>query len=271
VHGLRARNSAAQIATFEWGAARASAAVGRVVRGTKPGQTELAAMAALRYAGEPMVCHPVFTSGSGQLNGLRSPTARRIERGDAAAVAVGYWGGLCCRAGLVTDGPDEDFLATLVRPYYAAIATWYATIGIGVAGGDLHAAVIEALGDATFRPALNPGHLTSYEEWLHSPVRPGSEERIASGTMFQCDIIPAPVPPGRLVNCEDTVALADGDLREELARNYPAVWRRIEARRAFMLDELGLQIRPELLPLSTMPAYLPPFWLTDSLVCVVAG
>ena len=88
--GLRARNSAAQIAAFEWAAARASAAVLRVVRATKPGMTEFAAMGAMVYQGGPMVCHPVFASGTGQLIGLRSPSARRITPGDVAVVAVGY-------------------------------------------------------------------------------------------------------------------------------------------------------------------------------------
>jgi hypothetical protein len=267
--GSRARNSAAQIAAFEWAAARASAAVLRVVRATRPGMTEHQAMKALEYQGEPMVCHPVFASGSGQIIGLRSPGARRIGRGDAAIAAVGYWGGLSCRAGLVTNEQDEQFFAALVRPYFTAVATWYATVGIGVAGDTIHRAVSEILANAGLRPFLNPGHLTSYEEWLHSPIDAGSDMQLASGMALQCDIIPVPLPDGRIINCEDTVVLADAALRQELEREYPEVWLRIEARRTFMRDQLGLRPGPDVLPLSTMPAYLPPYWLEDSLVCVV--
>lgn len=271
VDGLRARNSAAQIAAFEWAAGRASAAVLRVVRATEPGRTELESMGAMGYQGEPMVCHPVFVSGSDRLNGLRSPDARRIAAGDAAMVAVGYWGGLSCRAGLVTGSQDDTFFTTLVRPYYTAIATWYATVGIGVSGDDVYQAVAPVLARDGLRPFLNPGHLTSYEEWLHSPIEQGSDLRLASGMALQCDIIPIPVPDGRAINCEDTIVLADDGLRQELARVYPEVWQRIEARRAFMRDGLGLQPRPEVLPLSTMPAYLPPYWLDDTLVCTVVS
>ncbi len=141
-------------------------------------------------------------------------------------MGIGYWGSLACRAGLVTDAPDERFLTAYVRPYYAAIATWYATMGIGVAGGRVHDAVTDALADAgaTFRPLLNPGHLVSYEEWMHSPIRPGSDEPLASGMVFQCDIIPTPLPAGTALNCEDTVALADEALRAELAREHPDLW-----------------------------------------------
>jgi hypothetical protein len=79
------------------------------------------------------------------------------------------------------------------------------------------------------------------------------------------------VPPGRFLNCEDTLAIADDSLRDELARDHPIVWSRIEARRAFLRDELGLRLRPEVLPLSSAPAYLPPFWLAADLVCVASG
>jgi hypothetical protein len=89
--------------------------------------------------------------------------------------------------------------------------------------------------------------------------------------MLQCDVIPTPLPPGRTLNCEDTLAIGDDRLRDELARDHPAVWARIEARRAFLHDELGLRLRPEVLPTSSAPAYLPPFWLAPDLVCVVVG
>ena len=165
------------------------------------------------YAGEPQSCHPILASSdaSGPLNGLRSPSARRIAEGDAISCGIGYWGGLTCRAGLLAAEPDESFLAEVVRPYFAAIATWWSTVGIGVPGGEIDASVNNALSDhgGAFRPLLNPGHLISYEEWVHSPIRPGSTEALASGMVLQCDIIPDDLGYGRALNCEDTAALAD--------------------------------------------------------------
>lgn len=269
--GQRTRNSAAQIAQLEWGAARSSAAVMRVVRGARPGMTEMEAAGLLGYQGEPLTMHPIVVASDGDFNGLRSPGAREIGRGEAISCAVGYWGGLTCRAGLMLDQPDEEFVATLVRPYYTAIATWWTTIGIGVSGGELDAAIKSALSGASFHSFVNAGHLTSYEEWLGSPVRAGSTKRVASGMVMQCDIIPTPVPPGRFLNCEDTLAIGDESVRDALARDYPAVWARIEAKRAFMRDELGLRLRREVLPLSSAPAYLPPFWLTSDLACAVSS
>ncbi|RAP62350.1 hypothetical protein AXW85_32840 [Pseudomonas aeruginosa] len=64
-----------------------------------------------------------------------------------------------------------------------------------------------------------------------------------------------------MVIVEDTVALADEALRAAFAQSYPEAWARIERRRAFMQEVLGIRLRPEVLPFSNLPDYLPPFWL----------
>lgn len=45
--------------------------------------------------------------------------------------------------------------------------------------------------------------------------------------------------------------------------HYPEAWQRIQMRRAFMQDVLGIELKPEVLPFSNIPAYLPPFWLSS--------
>jgi hypothetical protein len=270
--GLRSRSSAVQIAAFEWAAARASNAVRAIIEAARPGRQEQEAVAAMRYAGEPLSAHVMFSSGPEVAVGLRSPTARRLQVGDAVTTAVGLWGGLTCRAGMIGTGyGDGGFLDELALPYWHAVATWYETIALGVSGGDLHAAVMESLAGAGFGPALNPGHLIHLDEWVHSPVRPGSDERLASGMALQCDIIPTANGPAGAANCEDGLALADSELRGELARDHPDVWARIAARRAFMVDQLGLRLADEVLPLSNTPAWYPPFWLAPERAVVRTG
>jgi Xaa-Pro aminopeptidase len=275
VDGLRALNTADQIAAFEWAASRASHAIARIVAGTQPGLTELEAVSAMGYAGEPLSAHVMYSSGPQVAVGLRSATARRIELGDAATTAVGYWGGLSCRAGLVTsadelDAPAEAYLEQLAIPYWRAIATWYQTVRLGISGGEIDATIRDTLAGTGIGSALNPGHLTHLDEWVHSPIRPGSADPIVSGMALQCDIIPDNSREGWAANCEDTVVVADAALRDELEASHPDVWRRTAARQAFLRDQLGLEIADELLPLSTIPAYLPPFWLSpDS--ALVAG
>jgi hypothetical protein len=270
-HGLKSGAGAAQIAQHAWAAERASEAVLRIVRGARPGMTEHEAAGLMGYQGEPLSCHVMMVGGDGPIVGLRSPGDRRLAAGDGVTAAIGYWGGLSCRAGLLRDTPDRSFVEQVAAPYFRAIAAWWRAVRIGVPGDAVQAAVLEALGDATFRPALNPGHLIALDEWSHTPIRPGSGDPIASGMVLQCDIIPAPLPPGQALNCEDTVAVADVGLRAEIAASYPELWRAIQARRDHMRQALGIALPDELLPLASAPAYLPPFWLASNMVCALAG
>jgi hypothetical protein len=241
-----------------------------LVRGARPGMSEMAAARLLDYAGQPMSMHPIFVSGKGEINGLRSASAKIVEYGDGVSAAVGYWGSLVCRAGMMLGEVDEEYLTRFVFPYFRVIGTWYGMIGIGVAGGDIFDTISQTFAGTGLHSSLNPGHLTSYDEWVHSPIRPSSNERLASGMAVQTDIIPVPMPTGRALNCEDTIALADAGLRAEIRSAYPEMWRRIEARRQFMAEALGIRLAEEVLPLTDGTAYFPPFWLASDLVCTVA-
>ena len=261
VTGLRSTIDADQIALHEWGAARASAAVWRIVTGTRVGVSELEAASLMGYAGEVLSAHVMYATGDARHDvvGLRSPGGRIVSRGDGAATAVGFWGGLSARAGLITDH-DDAFLKAAIA-YFGGLMAWYEAADIGVAGEAVFEAVAEALARGGLRPALNPGHLTGHDEWIHTPVRKGSAERIASGMPFQVDIIPTPLPTGWALNCEDGVVFAGAALRAELGALHPAAAGRIEARRRFIRDELGISIKDSILPLSSTPLCLPPFWL----------
>jgi hypothetical protein len=269
--GLKSRNSAAQLSAYAWAAAQASSAVLRIVRGARPGMSEREAARLMDYRGDPMSCHMMMVSGSATdapIVGLRSPSGRSLAYGDGVTTAVGYWGSLCARAGTLRGAPDPSFVSSYVTPYFAAIAAWWQTLRIGVTGDEMNSAVMRALDGAVFMPALNPGHLIATDEWTHSPIRPGSDERIASGMALQCDIIPSPMPAGLALNCEDTVAIAGEALQAQLRATDPALWARIQAQRTFMREALGIVLADEVLPLSVACAYLPPFWLMGDWVCV---
>ncbi len=259
--GLRSVVDVDQIAAFEWIAARASAMLWRVVSNARVGDTEFEALGRLGYEGDPLNVHTMFASASpGEpVIGLRSPTARRLKKGDGVTTALGLWGALSSRAGLLDEGNDA-FLA-LAKHYFAGLVAWYETAEIDVSGGALFEAVTNRLAEGGLRSALNPGHLGGHEEWSHSPVRPGSRERLRSGMVFQVDVIPTPLPGGQALNNEDAVVFAGESLRAELALKHPAVADRIAARRAFMADTLGVPLPASILPLSSTPLCLPPFWL----------
>jgi hypothetical protein len=83
--------------------------------------------------------------------------------------------------------------------------------------------------------------------------------------VLQSDIIPTGIGPGWTVNCEDTVAVANGALRAEIEARHPQLWARIRMRQHYIRDTLGVALRDEVLPLSCTAAYLRPFWLTPEL------
>lgn len=267
VDGLRAINDVDQLAGFEFAAAHSSQALRDMIFNIQPGMTEFDAVRLMRLAGLPQSCHLMFSSGERASLGLASPALRQMKLGDPTFVAYGVWGALTARGGwLARDENDlpaavRDYVEVLVAPYFRAIVEWYETVGIGVTGGELHAIIEAHLGDPFYGIGLNPGHLIHLDEWLHSPIYPGSEIRLRSGMALQVDVIPATHSPYHTTNIEDGIALADFDLRRAFWQKYPAAWDRIQRRRNFMRNALGIKLKPEVLPLSNMPAYLPPFWL----------
>lgn len=266
--GHRAVVDADQIAAFEWAATRCSLALWPVIAGARVGDSEFEALARLKGQGDPVNVHTMFASASSgeTIIGLRSPTGRVLRKGDGVTTALGYWGALSSRAGLL-DEANDAFLEK-AKAYFEALITWYDTADIGVSGGTLFTAVTDKLKSAGLEPALNPGHLGSHEEWLNSPVRPGSQEKLASGMPFQIDVIPVPMRAGWALNCEDAIAFADASLRGQIAQRHPQTHARIEARRRFMAEKIGVAVKDSILPLSSTPLYLPPFWLKPNHVLV---
>jgi hypothetical protein len=104
--------------------------------------------------------------------------------------------------------------------------------------------------------------LIHLDEWLNSPIFRDSRQELRSGMALQVDVIPATHSPYHTTNIEDGIALADEPLRQAFAAKYPEAWERIQRRRAFMQDALGIHLKAEVLPFSNIPAYLPPFWLS---------
>lgn len=275
--GLRAINEAAQLAAFEFAATHTSRGVRRVLAEAGPGMTELQAASLLGMHGLPHNCHPMLSAGPRAAYGLPSPSTRVMQRGDPITVAYGVHGALSARAGFLVEDAGElptairDYVDKLVEPYFCAIVDWYKALAIGATGGALWQAVHNRIGDPFFGVSLNPGHLIHLDEWMHSPVERGSDIRLQSGMALQVDVIPATGTPYHTTNIEDGVALADAALRDEFSAAYPEAWSRIGARRAFMIDTLGIRLAPEVLPFSSIPAYLPPFWLARDKAMVVAA
>lgn len=274
--GLRVINEVDQLAVLEWASTRTSDGVRRVLTGLQPGMTEREAVALLGYDGTPLSCHVMLTAGPRARYGLLSPGDRAIERGDPFTTAFGIWGALDCRAGWVVEDAAQlddgirDYVDRLVAPYFEAVVEWLEALRVGVSAGKVAETVARRLADPFFGIFLNPGHQISLDEWVNSPFFPDSPIELRSGMAFQVDIIPATGTPYFTTNIEGGVALADESLRRELADRHPEVSARIDARRAYMHDRLGIRLHPDVLPLTNMPAHLPPFLLAPDRAMTVA-
>jgi hypothetical protein len=269
--GLRLICDADQLACFEFAATHGSESMRRLLFGVRPGLTELSAFSLYAPIGLPLSYHPVLLSGERTALGLASASGRVLGIGDPVVASLGYWGSNIARGGFLAASASDlpaaasDYVERLVTPYFACAAEWYETIGIGVTGGELYEVAQRYLADPFFGVHLNPGHFIHLDEWPSSPVYAGSSVSLQSGMALQLDIIPATGTVYHTSNIEDGVALADAALRAELASRYPGMWERVCARRSFMAEVLGISLKPEVLPLSNLAGYLPPFWLSPHL------
>jgi Creatinase/Prolidase N-terminal domain len=273
--GLRIINEAEQLAQFEFASCFTSTALKNVLFGMKPGMTELEAATLMNANGMPLGAHTMLSSGFRATYGLPSPSMNKLKVGDRFTMAYSLMGALNARAGwLVHDETElpvgvQDYLQKLAIPYFRAIVKWYEHIGIGIAGGELYDIIHQEIGDPFFGVGLNPGHYIHLDEWVHSPVFKGSKIKLKSGMALQVDVIPATGSDYHTINIEDGIILADESLRIELEQKFPEAWKRIQERRKFMRDVIGINLKPEVLPLSNIPAYLPPYMLSPERVLIV--
>lgn len=265
--GARITYGAEEIAVLEYGAAWAGSGVYNLLMNTAPGKSEEDLAEYLVTRGGQQSCHPYVTGGKNVARGLVSPSAGALQKGDALVTSMGLEGGLTCRKGYLAEKEEDlpadqrDYFEVLAKPYYLAVASWYEAIGLDVTGGEIFDLVNGLLPKAKYGWVLNPGHLIATEEWMASPIYPGSQVGFKSGTLVQLDIIPD-MPPYGGVNAEDGVCIADQALRDELARDYPEVWARMQRRRDYMKDALGINLKPEVLPMSDIAGWYSPLILS---------
>ena len=271
VTGLRNTHEPEQLADFEWVSTCNSQALLDGIRSLRPGMTEHEAFASMRYNGLALCCHPVCSSGElFTRHGMASPSSRRIGLGDPIPMTMSYQGANTCRFGWVGADADDlpaevsDYVAVVASPYAEALATWYGTLRIGATGDELHHAVADSLTPLGFHLALNVGHQIAADEWTHTLSAAGSSQQVVSGMYWQADIFPTLRTAHYGAFAEDGVAVADSHLRADLARRYPAMWERIEARRRFLTHELGFDVSDELLPFSNIQAAVMPFILSPN-------
>ena len=269
-YGLRARVTVDDIARLEFANHMAAAALKRMVFSFREGMTDFAAVEAARIGGLPLGCHLTFAMGD--TPGLSGPVGDRIARGRPASFNIAHWGSNICRAGWMARGAEDlpagaaGYLEEFVFPYARAMSDWCGMMRPGVTGGAVWAMIHDRLPE-TFGVTLNPGHLIGLDEWMSSPITPGSELPIASGMAMQMDVIPVH-PAWGSTRMEDGYVIADEGLRCALERHHPNAARRCLQRAKFMREVIGMDVPTCLLPLADTCGIIAP-WLLDPAQVVV--
>lgn len=264
--GARLYNNANEFAHYEFGAALAGDCMLQAMDKLEEGIAEMELAQCLDGYGQYHNVVTIMTSGERFIKGNMYPTDRKIQRGDPISMTTGFKGGLQSRVGFALSSPEElpktqnDYLDKVAFPYYQAVVNWLEGIHIGMHGKELYELIEACLPKAVYGWSLCPGHLCADEEWLTSPIYEGSDECLCSGMLFQIDIIPSR-KGYQGINCESGILLADKQLRQEIQTAYPQLWKRIEKRRQYIIQELGIQLSEEVLPTSTATAYCRPFLL----------
>ena len=274
-HGVRCNNNVNEIEHYEFGAALASDCVLKAMNHLELGISEMELGNDLNAYGQKNSVVTIASAGKRFINANLYPTNNTVKLGDNISLTIGYKGGLSSRVGYAVHNASElaegsqDYIDVLVKPYYYAVVTWLEKVHCGCIGNNVYELIEDVLPKSKFHWELCPGHLTADEEWLSSPIYDGSNEVIKSGMLFQIDIIPS-MSGYAGVSCECTVALADENLRDELAQQAPELWKRIIRRREYIINELHIELHPDILPMSSTVAYLRPYLLNKEMAMAVA-
>jgi len=274
-NGNRTINNANEIAFLEYGASLASDAITDAMNNIEVGMTELQLGDYLGKDGQHHSVVTIAASGERYIDANMYPSAKKLAIGDTIALTVGFRGGLSSRSGYLVKSQDqlpqgkEDYLDRVAKPYFRAYKTWLESLEIGMKGKEIHNIIENVFPRKEYGWYLCPGHLTATEEWMSSPIYENSEEIIKSGMVFQVDIIPS-VDGYAGVSAESTIVLADEALKKEIRENYPNMWQRMESRRDFIKNEIGIALSDDILPMCNTVAYLRPFLLNKGYCLAVS-
>ena len=255
--GARVIMNANEIAYFEYGAGLGSACVMDALEAAKVGMTELEIGSYLAPDGQLCICTTTIATGDMYSNASIYPRNKKIALGDTFFITISLAGGLTHRKVYAVSNADElpegakDWMEKAVIPYYKAAVVWLEMVGVGVVGKDIYKAMQDVLPQEEHGWGLCPGHHTGEEEWVSSPITAVSEIPLRSGMLMQWDLI-VDYSNRFGANAEDGIAIADETLRKELAEQYPETWARIQTRREWMKNELGIELKEEILPMSDL-------------------
>ena len=259
---------AEEVAVINYQAIRAANVIKRMIKNLRPGisEIELSRLAQADFSPTQMFPFINLTEES-VARALRSPSSTQVlELGSVMGLCYSKRGSLCSKVGVAAYDRDsmgllKENLETFYMQHWLSVAAWYETVRVGVTGGEIYDKVMSYVGDAKFNVSLNPGHYIGMDEWVNSNVFEGSDIPVLSGSHLQSDIIATSKSPVMTSICEDTVIVADENLRAKIAGEYPDLQKTIETRQARMRQVLNINVSDDLLPMSNFCGVMFPFLL----------
>lgn len=264
-NGVRTINNANEIAHYEYGASLAGDCILDAMNKIQEGSSELEIADCLTRYGQHTSVTTIASSGERFIKGNMFPVNRNVCKEDPISLTIGYAGGSSSRAGMAVKEESDSLFAKsymeeMAKPYFNVYGLWLENIHIGMKGKELFNFVDEVFPRKEYGWSLCPGHLSADEEWMSSPVYENSEEILKSGMIFQIDIIPSKKGMSG-VSAESTIVLADEKLKEEIKKEYPKMWERMQKRISYLKEELHIDLSEDVLPMCCSVGYLRPYLL----------
>lgn len=271
--GVRTHCNANEIAHYEFASSLSGDCMLDAMDSLREGISEMEIADKLVRYGQRTSIITICAFGERFLKANMYPTDRKLKRGVPIALTVGYKGGANSRSCVAVSNAEEmphdqrDYIEKVVAPYFTAITAWLENIHDGMMGGEMYELINTVLPKTAYGWRLNPGHTTSDEEWMSSPIFEGSKEMIHSGTIFQTDIILS--KPGYYgTSGESNCVIANAALRKEIEIQYPEMYRRMMARREYIIRVQGINLHEDVLPMCSVMTYMRPFALSHDAVVI---
>ncbi|MBQ4342576.1 MAG: M24 family metallopeptidase [Erysipelotrichaceae bacterium] len=266
-HGARCTNNANEVAHYEYSASLASDCILDAMNAVKIGANELELGDKLVRFGQHTSIVTIASSGARFVKANMFPRNNTVKLGESISLTNGYRGGSSSRCGIAIENEtqlpegQEDYLDRVAKPYFNAYVAWLENIKVGMEGREMFNLIESELPREKYGWSLCPGHLIGEEEWMSSPIYEESKEKLESGMLLQIDIIPS-VKGYNGVSAESTVLLADEKLQKDIQEQYPEMFKRMMLRREYLIEELGIELSSDILPMCSTVAYLRPFLLS---------
>jgi Xaa-Pro aminopeptidase len=246
IDGLRIIHDAHQLATIERNSTLLTNIVNEVFSELEVGMSEVDVARCIQFSGEHYLYYPIICIGEERIRlAYAMPSAEyKLSEGEQILISLGFGGAAHAREGRFVSHDkisNETPTHEIYSQFFILKYLWLSNLALGKTGNELFQLVDQVYDREFF---INPGHnIDEYQEWTNSIFRRDEPNLLRSGMVFHIDIIT------QTFN-NDTIAIASKELREQLNTEYPETFSRIQYRRNYLQEVIGVKLDESVLPFS---------------------